>query len=286
MRHWLVAGWLAVCAFSAAPSAGAETPAGLVERGRYIVEVAGHCSNCHASRAADGRPIEGRGLAGGWIIQEGPMRAVVPNITPDRETGIGSWTDAQIVAALREGRRPDGSLIGPPMPIDFYRGISDRDMDAIVAYLRTVRPVRNAVTERSSYPFPLQPHPPVPGPVPGPADDPVSRGAYLAGPIAHCLDCHSGRLPDNRIDPARPGGQGLSFTGPWGVVVARNITPHPELGLGRWTEAEFARALREEIGGDGRRLMPPMGRGRVWAQMTDQDIRDIFAYLRSLPPLE
>ena len=123
-------------------------------------------------------------------------------------------------------------------------------------------------------------------PVSGPADDPVSRGAYLAGPLAHCLDCHSARLPGNQIDTTRPGGQGLSFTGPWGVVVARNITPHPELGIGRWTETQFARAIREEIGGDGRPLMPPMGRGRAWSQMTDGDLRDILAYLRSLPPLE
>lgn len=282
MRHWVLAGWLA---FGSLPAV-AQAPPDLVERGRYIVEVVGHCGNCHATRGPDGRPIEGRGLAGGWVIGEGAMRAVVPNITPDAETGIGRWTDAQIVAAIREGRRPDGSLIGPPMPIAFYSRISDGDMNAILAYLRVVPPVRHAVTERSSYPFPLRPHPAVTGPVPGPADDPVSRGAYLAGPVAHCLDCHSGRLPDNQIDPARPGGQGLSFNGPWGTVVARNLTPHPELGIGSWTEARFARALREEIGGDGRPLMPPMGRGKVWARMTDRDIADIFAYLRSLPPLE
>lgn len=285
MRRWLAAGWLALCSIPAFSPAWAQAPAELVERGRYIVEVVGHCGNCHATRAADGRPIEGRGLAGGMVIAERGMRAVVPNITQDRETGIGGWTDEQIVTAIREGRRPDGSLIGPPMPIGFYRGISDRDVQAIVAYLRSVPPMRHA-TGPSRYPFPLQPYPQVQGPVPGPADDPVSRGAYLAGPVAHCLDCHSGRLADGRIDPARPGAQGLAFEGPWGTVVARNLTPHPELGLGRWTEAEFARALREEIGRDGRRLMPPMGRGRVWAQMTDGDIRDIFAYLRSLPPLE
>lgn len=282
MRHWLLAGWLA---FGSLPAV-AQTLPDLVERGRYIVEVVGHCGNCHATRGADGRPIEGRGLAGGWVMGGGAMRAVVPNITPDPETGIGRWTDAQIVAAIREGRRPDGSLIGPPMPIEFYSGISDRDMSAIVAYLRQVPPVRHAITERSSYPFPLQSHPAVAGPVPEPADDPVSRGAYLAGPVAHCLDCHSGRLPNNRIDPARPGGQGATFNGPWGTVVARNLTPHPELGLGSWTEAQFARALREEIGGDGRPLMPPMGRGKAWARMTDRDIADIFAYLRSLPALE
>ena len=66
------------------------------------------------------------------------LRAVAPNITPDLETGIGRWTDAQIATAIREGRRPDGSIIGPPMPIALYRGLSDRDLTAMVVYLRTV----------------------------------------------------------------------------------------------------------------------------------------------------
>jgi hypothetical protein len=112
--------------------------------------------------------IAGMELAGGRVmplnemrtvlsnIPPGDIRAVVPNITPDPETGIGRWTDAQIATAIREGRRPDGSIIGPPMPIALYRGLSDRDLMAIVTYLRTVPPKRNAVTQRSTYPFALE----------------------------------------------------------------------------------------------------------------------------------
>ena len=122
------------------------------------------------------------------------------------------------------------------------------------------------------------------GHVAGPADDPVSRGAYLAGPVAHCIECHSGRLPDMRIDPARIGAQGLSFSGPWGTVVARNISSHPTAGIGRWTDAQIKRALTEEVSADGRHLMPPMGRGGVWSEMTERDLDDLVAYLRSLPP--
>lgn len=257
------------------------------ERGRYLVEVVADCGACHASRGPDGARLPGRGLAGGWVIEEPGMRAVVPNITPDNETGIGRWTDAQVIASIREGVRPDGSIIGPPMPIGMYRGLSDRDVAAMAAYLRVVTPVRNAVSGRSTYAFPLPPSygPPV-GQVSGPADDPVSRGAYLAGPVAHCMECHSGRRPDMQIDPARIGAQGLSFTGPWGTVVARNITPHPTAGIGRWTDAEIQRALTEEVSADGRRLMPPMARGGVWSGMTEGDLNDLVAYLRSLPPLE
>lgn len=282
MRHCLMVGLMALFALPAL----AQPPNDLLERGRYLVEVTGHCANCHASRAADGRPIPGRDLAGGWVIREAGLDAVVPNITPDPETGIGKWTEAQIITSIREGRRPDGSIIGPPMPIEFYRNLSDRDVAAMAAYLRTVPPVRNAVTERSRYPFPLRPYGPPVTAVPEPADDPVARGAYIAGPVAHCLDCHSGRLPNGQPDPARPGAQGLAFTGPWGTVVSRNLTSHPQAGIGRWTDAQIIRALREEIGGDGRPLMPPMGRGRVWAAMSERDMTDLIAYLRSLRPLE
>ncbi len=281
--RWMLVSLVWLCAATAA--AQPQPPPNPLERGRYLVEVTGHCANCHASRGPDGQPIAGHGLAGGWVMQEGPLRAVVPNITPDRETGIGTWTEAQIIRAIREGKRPDGSNIGWPMPVDFYQRLSDADVAAMAAYLRSVLPVRNAVQGRSSYPFPVPAHPVV-AHVPPPADNPVARGAYLAGPVAHCLDCHSGRGPDMRLIPGREGAQGLSFTGPWGTVVARNLTPSTTTGIGNWTLAQFTRALREEIGGDGRRLMPPMGRGRVWAAMTDQDIADLFAYFRSLPPLD
>jgi hypothetical protein len=91
-------------------------------------------------------------LAVGRVIVDRGFRAVVPNITPDPETGIGRWSDAEIAAAIRDGRRPDGTLIGPVMPIALYRGLSDHDLMAMVAYLRAVPPVQHAVTERSPTP--------------------------------------------------------------------------------------------------------------------------------------
>ena len=110
----------------------------------------------HYSRA-DGQLLPGMELAGGRIIVDRDFRAVVPNITPDPETGIGHWSDADIAVAIRDGRRPDGTLIGPPMPLGIYRGLSDNDLVAVVAYLRAVPPVHHAVTERSTYPFQLTP---------------------------------------------------------------------------------------------------------------------------------
>lgn len=286
-RHGLTGatwGGLALVASVLARPAAAD-PA-LLERGRYLVEIVAFCGACHATRGPQGQLIAGMDLAGGRIFEERGFRAVAPNITQDPDTGIGRWTDAQIAEAIRNGRRPDGSLIGPSMPVESYRGISDRDLAAMVAYLRTVPAVRHAVTERSRYPFALTPHGPQVTSVPEPpAGDPVKRGEYLAVNLAHCMDCHSGQLPEGRRDPTRSGATGLALEGPWGVVVARNISAHPDLGVGRWTDAQILGAITRGVSADGRPLAPPMGgRAPVWARIADGDLRDILAYVRSLPP--
>lgn len=282
---------LACClALSGPPGAAAQTagapPDDLLARGRYLGEVATFCGACHNTFGEGGRPVPGMTLAGGRVFQERGFRAVAPNITQDRETGIGAWTDVQIAAAIRDGHRPDGSLIGPPMPVEAYRGISDRDLAALVAWLRTVPPVRHAVTERSRYPFALAPHGPPVGSVPDPpASDPVARGRYLAVNLAHCMDCHSAQLAEGRADPERRGASGLVLEGPFGTVQARNISSHPEHGIGAWTDEEILAAITRGVSRDGRRLAPPMGgRAPVWARLAPEDLRAIVAYLRSLPP--
>jgi mono/diheme cytochrome c family protein len=256
-----------------------------VERGRSLVEGIAGCGNCHTPKGPAG-DLPGMNLAGGPVFDEPPFRAVAPNITPDPETGIGRWTDAQIATAIREGRRPDGSVIGPPMPIELYRGISDRDLAAMVAYLRTVPPVRHAV-EKSQYRIPLPPDygPPVANVPDPPADDPVARGRYLAGPVGHCIECHTPMIEGGRRDWSRTGAGGQSFDGPWGTSVAANITPGRTRGIGGWTEAQIIRAVTQGVSADGRRLFPPMGYA-YYARMNARDLRDLVAYLRSLPPQE
>ena len=129
----------------------AETP---LERGTYLMQSIVACGNCHTPKDRDGKPIADRELAGGHVINAPIFHSVSPNITPDKETGIGNWTDDQIVDAIRNGKRPDGTIIGPPMPIAYYRNLSDSDVRAIVAYLRTVKPIKNK-TEKSTYKIPL-----------------------------------------------------------------------------------------------------------------------------------
>lgn len=255
----------------------AQTP---VERGRYLFESIAACGNCHTPKTAQG-PDLARDLAGGLRFDEPFGVAVAPNITPDPETGIGKWTDAQIITAIREGKRPDGSTIGPPMPIALYRGISDTDVRAMVAYLRTVKPVVNKVP-RSQYkvPLPASYGPPVGSVAPVPRTDKVRYGAYLAGPAGHCIECHSTPGPQGAPDFVnQTGAGGMEFKGPWGVSVAANITP---AGLGKWSDAEIRKAITEGLRPDGRRLKPPMGFA-YYRHLAPADLDAIVAYLRALP---
>lgn len=268
--------------FAVSSAALAETP---VERGRYLVETIGACGNCHTPKGKRGQPDLARKFAGGFVIKTRPFDAVASNITPDKETGIGAWTDEQIIAAIREGKRPDGSIIGPPMPIPLYRRISDNDAKAMVAYLRTIKPVRNKVA-KSVYRMALPKSwgPPV-GQVPDvDRKNKVAYGEYLAGPVGHCMECHT-PMEKGHHDWSRIGAGGQAFEGPWGVSVARNITPHPTEGLGKWTDAQIRRAIQKGISRDGGRLTPPMA--YAWyAGIRRGDMDAIVAYLRSLKPLK
>ena len=239
------------------------------------------CGNCHTPKGPKGE-IPGMELAG-WASfhKSKQFTASAPNITPDKETGIGAWTDAQIIAAIRTGKRPDGSIIGPPMPIVLYRGLSDRDVTAIVAYLRQTKPVRNKVP-RSVYRIPLPPNygPPV-GNVPDVSpSNKVAYGAYLAGPAGHCIECHSPMGPHGPDIENRLGAGGFEFPGPWGISVSANITP---TGLKDRTHAQIKTMITKGVRPDGSRMLPPMAYS-YYANIKDADLDAIIAYLRSLPP--
>jgi len=256
----------------------------LIERGAYLMNSIVACGNCHVRRDKDWRPLPELGLSGGMVFDEEPFKAYAGNITPDPETGIGKWTDAQIIRAFREGIRPDGTVIGPPMPIAFYRGISDDDARALVAYLRA-QPAVQHVVPKSEYRMKL---PPAYGPpikeriVAPPRGDLVKYGAYLAGPLGHCTDCHTPwvqGIPDMK----QVGAGGNPLKGPWGVSISRNLTPH-ESGLRNWGDAEIARAVRTGVSRDGSALRPPMAFG-WYKNINDDDMKALIAYLRSLKPL-
>lgn len=269
-----------------AASTNASADEDLLARGDYLMNSIVACGNCHSSRDESGQFVEGMELAGNFVIEEPAFRAYAPNITPDVETGIGSWTDEEIIRAVREGIRPDGSVMGPPMAYPFYRDISDRDMQAIVAYLRSVPAVRNEVPA-STYNIPLPPNwgPPVES-VPEPSrDDQVAYGRYLAHTLGHCTDCHT-PLVEGQHDFSRIGAGGNLFPMPFGFewsALAANITQHPELGIGQWTDEEIERAITDGVSRDGRQLLPFMGFD-FYENITDEDLDAIVAYLKTLPP--
>ncbi len=238
--------------------AAADTP---VERGAYLVNSIAGCGNCHTPKDAAGNAVPGMELGGGYAFEEPFGRSVSQNITPDPETGIGKWTDAQLITALRDGKRPDNRTLGPPMPFFFYRGISDDDAAAIIAYIRSVKPIHNAV-EKSQFKIPLPPSygPPVGHVAPPPRTDKIAYGGYLAGPLGHCMECHTPFAKPGQLDLNRLGAGGREL--PSGVadgrVVSRNITPDPDSGIGKWSDADLKRAITTGIRPDGTRLTRTM----------------------------
>lgn len=264
-----------------ATSANAET---LLERGDYLINGIVACGNCHTPQGPDG-PIEGMEFAGQLVIDWEPFTAYAPNITPDPETGIGGWSTQDVIRAIRDGVRPDGSLIGPPMPIGLYRGISDEDAEAIAAYVMSVAPVKNAVA-KSEYRIPLPPSygPPVETVAAPPREDELAYGAYLAGPLGHCVECHTPFVEGHPDLENQLGAGGNVLPGPWGVAVTPNITPHPEDGIDpRITDAQLADMIRKGVRPDGAPMMPPMGY-HYYAGIGDADMAALIRYIRSLEP--
>lgn len=274
--------------------------AGTVERGRYLVNTILACGNCHTPKAPDGTPIAGKELAGGGLSFSAPFFVgSASNITPDKETGIGNWSDDEIKRAITQGARPDhgrlaGMPLAPMMWVAFYKAMTPGDLDAVVAYLRAIPPVRNVVPP-SEYKrqIPRQPYPDAEkGFTDADMLNPVRRGAYLVT-IGHCMECHTPAKDGKTLyeqafgQGGKPYGPGLvkGYPAAWPGSVSRNITSHPEAGLGRWTDAEIKRAITLGVARDGRQLQPPMG--FYWySGLKEADQDAIVAWLRTLPPIE
>ena len=254
-----------------------------IARGAYLMNAVVGCGNCHTPKGPDGAPVKGRELSGGLVIDLPVFRAVAPNITQDKETGIGAWTDQQIATAIREGKRPDGSIIGPPMAIPFYRSMSDNDVNAMVAYLRTVKPISHKV-EKSTYKIPLPPSygPPVGHVADTPKGDKLAYGSYLVT-IAHCLECHSPMGPQGPdLSKAGAGGRELPAF-PSGVVTTPNLTSANKDGMAHWTDAQVKNTIRTGVRPDGRKLVTLMAFD-WYKNITDSDLDAIVASLRTLKP--
>jgi hypothetical protein len=261
----------------------------LVERGAYVANLAG-CALCHT-------PIDWKAMqpqmdkfyAGGFKMKEEFGEWTSPNITPDPETGIGKWSDDQIIAAFRDGVRPDGSKIHPIMPYPFYNNMTDDDAKALVAFLETVKPVVNKI-ERNKLPPMEIPLPPAKRE--DPQSDPVGHGAYLAG-LMHCVMCHT-PMTEKGPDFSKAFAGGFEFKmpeemGPMveGQLFSSNITSDPETGIGKWTEDDIVKSITKMVRPDGRPILGPMMfYAAGWSQMSPEDAVAVAKFIKTIPPVK
>ena len=287
---FLVIGLIAVsCAsIQPAPDVKVELTDGRIALGKYLVEGPAACGYCHTPGAFLNDPMMEKHLSGAKI-EDSNFTAYSANITPDVETGIGGWSDGEIIRAIREGVNKDDKTLSIAMPYGFYKAMSDNDVKAIVAYLRTVPPVKNKVLnpgiQRMAFPlnilipFFTPAYTPVRDVPDLPLDDPIARGKYLLT-IGDCRGCHSSGDPFAE-DPDMAGG--AEFGGPWGTVYAANLTSDPETGVFKKynSDEEILENLKAAA-----MKMPMRSRAAYFKNMTDDDLRAILAYLRTLPPVK
>jgi mono/diheme cytochrome c family protein len=258
-------------------------------RGRYLANAVTGCTACHSPRdwQAPGAPlIEGKLAAGDVFPAIGlPGNVIAPNLTPDPETGAGNWTDDQLARAIREGIGHDGRTLFPLMPYQRFRSLPDEDLASIVVYLRSLPPVRNPLpTTEIIFPVKYLIHnapQPVTSPVPAEnPSDPVKRGERLVN-FSGCADCHTLQERGQPNEGLNLAG-GFEMKGPFGTVTAANITPDPS-GISYYDEATFVQAIR--TGKVRARTLNPIMPWGIYRSMTDDDLKAIFAYLRTVKPI-
>ena len=275
-----------LCGAMAASAAGLQSE--LVARGDYLVNGILICGNCHTRRGPSGeilapQEVGDTALSGGQTWDEAAFKVTAPNITQDKDTGIGNYTDAELRQVLRKGIKRNGAQVAV-MPSGFYEIMTEHDLDAVIAYLRTLKPVSNAVPA-PIYKTAQQHEIPPGGETPytdAMLNDKIARGFYLAT-VGLCMECHTPWQPQAFAD--RLGAGGNEFHGPWGVSVSRNITASKTKGIGDWTDDEIKRAITQGIARDGSKLKPPMS-FQYYANVSAADLDAIVAYLRTVPPRE
>ena len=274
-----------------------------IAHGKYIVSVAG-CGDCHTPLKAefqdptkwtpdqiktiafnaDAALDKDKHFAGGRPFDLGPLGVLFTrNITPDQATGIGSWTDDDIKLAVKTGVEKGGRILFPVMPYHTYNGMADADVDAAIAYLRSVKAVSNKIPAST---ISTQGMPSLPfqtGIVAPDPSDKAARGDYLVNHVLSCTDCHTSVDPTTGapvMEKYLAGGQ--PYEGPWGIVYGGNITPDKTTGIGSWTDDEVKRALLTGVRKDGRRLilMPWF----VYSNLSAEDADAVVYYLKNVLP--
>jgi mono/diheme cytochrome c family protein len=276
---WGVSG----AAFAQQPDADA------AKRGEYLFN-AGGCLGCHTDSKNNGAR-----LAGGRALGTPFGTFYGPNITPDMQYGIGRWTEAEFIRAMRRGERPDGANLFPVFPYTSFTKITDADLKDLWAYLRTVTPVAEPNRPHEvRFPFSVRASLTVwkwlnfaSGAFqPNPAQSAeINRGAYIVQALAHCGECHTPRNAMGGLETSRA----LAGTpdGPEGERVP-NITPHPDTGIGKWSAGDVADLLKEGMAPDGDFVGGSMGEvvRNTTGKLSGDDLKAVVAYLKAVPAID
>ena len=287
VRCGLIGTFAALLLVLSASHVPAASPAEIA-RGKYIFGATGGCG-CHTNKK---EPVNTGGRR-----YDGPFGTVYSsNITPDKDTGIGGWTDEQVITAIRLGRRPNGERLLPVHPFTVFNGMAEEDLRAVVAYLRTVPSVKRATPPKTiTVPlfesvflpawlaaFAPRETPPAAAPTTG-----IARGEYLVRAVGHCGECHTPRTMTMATDNSRF--LAGNAKGPEDSEVP-NITPDKTTGL-QWSEEEIADYLGTGNKPDGDvagGLMGEVIEGTLsgYKDLTKADRLAIAKYLKTLPPIK
>ncbi|HWC53710.1 MAG TPA: c-type cytochrome [Chitinophagaceae bacterium] len=274
----------------------------VIARGEYLANHVAGCMDCHSKRdftKYSGPPTPGTEGEGGEAFSHDMLDAIPGviysrNITPDPETGIGTWTDDDILKAITQGINKNGDTLFPLMPYANFNHMAKSDLLSIIAYLHTLKPIKNKVPERHlmiplSLAYPAQAlQKSIDSNMAPPESDPVKYGGYLVN-LADCGTCHT-PFVKGQPDFSRMFSGGNTFTLPTFKVTTANITPDSATGIGTWTLDRFMNKFtvcREESGynydpGKENTIMPV----KFYSGMTDNDLSAIYAYLRTVKPIK
>jgi mono/diheme cytochrome c family protein len=261
-------------------TAFAETP---FERGRYLATGIMACANCHTPKEA-GAPVKDKIFAGGTVFDTPGFKVASANLTADRATGIGQRSDDELKNLIVKGQRANGAPLAPIMPSAFYSILTKDDLNGVVAYLRSLQPIRNDIPA-PEYKRAVR-HEMFPGAetpfTPKDLRNKLKRGFYYVT-AGHCMECHTPSA-EGRADYTNAMGKGgREFKGPWGSVKSANITSSRTAGIGAWSDADIRRAITQGVRPDGRKLTGPMSFAS-YANMRKADLDAVVAYLRTVPP--
>lgn len=274
------------------PKISASTDSAVIERGKYLALGPAHCADCHASPGSKEMVEKGIEvpLSGGNTFDLPVGKFYVRNITPDKETGIGKYTDSEIARILRYGVRPDGTAALPFMP---FHNTSDEDLTAIISFIRAQKPVKNKVPKHETTilgnvvkAFLLKPSGPT-GEIPKAIkrDTSAAYGKYLAVSVANCYGCHTNRdmMTGAFIGEPFAGGMriGSSADPDKYYFITPNLTPDSTGRLFGWTQAMFINRFRQGKIYPGTHM--PWG---PYSRMSDDELKAIYNFLKSIKPVK